>query len=242
MNLIAQTLVGRVISRPTITETKNGYMLRFPVAVNSLVQEKGNYHNKKTGFVQCTYFTNTDIRQDVVSLCLANIYDEETDTGKLAGKTYKSVQVVVTGTPRLVETGIKGGGFYYNLEGVSVQIVDSLVMGLLRTHKEQQEAKEEEYEDEEQEASALPTRAPRHSKKKVLKKKKIPVVEEEYEDEEEYEVVQQPVRRKKKKDSMPKKRKVVKKVVVEEEDENDYELDFDEEEADLSVESILTGA
>jgi len=73
-----------------------------------------------------------DPASDPVVCVLANIYNPQTQQGSLAGQAYKSVEVIVEGSPTFVKTGVEGGGVFVTLDYVQVAITDNNILNLYR--------------------------------------------------------------------------------------------------------------
>lgn len=179
-----QSYFGRVIG-PAKYWAGNKPYLTFTLYVDGLLVDEDK--NRTSGKIGCSYSIQGD--SDPVALILSRIFNKDKpNEGGLAGKPYKTVEVVVEGSERLnvvkdADGNLIPGAVYKNLDYCTVQVTDNNVLQLFKKHQS-------EGTEDEDDGIQKPTTAPR-SKGSFKKKSPPPVTdletfeEEEGEEEEE---------------------------------------------------------
>lgn len=182
---LKQSYFGRVIHPAQERQTKDGKtFLTFTLYVDKLVKNKEEAESAR---ISCSY---TPISTpDPVGIMLANIFNkEDPDQGGLSGEQYKSVEVLVEGTPRFSQAVVDVDGeptaiqnaYYVNLDYCSVLVTDNRVLELYRGEfSEKSGQKQVTQTAAKKQVAEQPTVAPSKKKKTVIEIDAKEEVEEE---------------------------------------------------------------
>lgn len=175
MRASRQTYVGRVIFPAKLIETQRPFLSFMLYIDNHLV---GPNKERKSARISCNYTLPKNYERDEVALVLSKVYSkEDPDSGGLAGKQYKSVDVLVEGDERLAEVEGKPGAVYKNLDFCHVTIIDKTVKALYRQeYAKDSEGKSENIESEENHVER-PTTTPVQTKTPKLPETKYKIGE-----------------------------------------------------------------
>lgn len=152
---------GRVIFPAEVKRSNNNYYLNFNLFVDGLCRDKENRSSRKSAKFGCSYIVKGDPAADPVVVILTNVLNSQTGDGSLAGKTYKSVEVLVEGNLSLVESS--NFSYYTNLEYCNVTVTDNAILSLYKA--EVSSCNQNQQDEREPELSTVaPVQQPRQVK------------------------------------------------------------------------------